>query len=159
MTEKKLTHADEKGNARMVDVGEKEISRRTAEASGRIIMKPDTLQMIRDYRTKKGDVVAAARIAGIQAAKKTWDLVPLCHPISLDSVEIDIFPEENNSLIVKSTVQCTARTGVEIEALTAVSVALLTVYDMCKSVDREMEITEIKLQRKSGGRSGEYVRT
>lgn len=155
-----LTHLDAHGRARMVDVGDKPITHRVAVATGRIHMQPDTLQMIVSGGHAKGDVLAVARIAGIMAAKKTAELVPLCHPLALTSVSVELEPNSETGCIV-----CTARTetrdqtGVEMEALTAVQVALLTVYDMCKAVDRGMQIDGVRLLEKSGGRSGEWRAT
>lgn len=150
-----LTHIDERGAARMVDVSEKPVTLRVAKASGLVIMKPSTLRMISDGAAAKGDVMAAARIAGIAAAKRTGDLIPLCHPLGLDAVSVTITPCEK----ILATTTTLGRTGVEMEALTAVSVAALTIYDMCKAVDRAMEISQIVLQEKSGGRSGVYRRS
>ena len=142
-----LTHFDSQGASRMVDVGAKEVTPRHARASGLVQMKPETLALIRNRQLAKGDVLEVARLAGIMATKKTSDLIPLCHPLSLDSVRIE------------SEVRVTARTGVEMEALTAVSIAALTIYDMCKSVDRGMTIESIALEEKSGGKSGHFVRS
>lgn len=152
-----FTHFDEKGQAVMVDVGAKEVTTREAIARGEIRMKPETLDLILEGRAKKGDVLAVARIAGIMGAKKTPELIPLCHPLSLDAVTVEFFPDRKRSSIeIESRVRITARTGVEMEALTAVAVAGLTVYDMCKAVDRSMVVTEIRLMEKSGGRSGHF---
>jgi len=157
MTTKPLSHIDEEGAARMVDVGEKDVSRRRAVARGTIRMSSDAFQAVRDG-SGKGDVLQVARIAGIQAAKKTSDLVPLCHPIALDSVQLDLSMDEESSTVdVEATVSCSGRTGVEMEALSAVSVALLTVYDMAKAIDRAMVIGPIQLVEKSGGRSGVWT--
>ena len=156
---KKLTHLDKEGKAKMVDVSEKEMTLREAVARGRVCMKPATVRMILDKTVPKGDVVATARIAGIMAAKRTGDLVPLCHPLNLTSVAVEITVDEKNSLVnIESKVRIVCRTGVEMEALTAVSVAALTIYDMCKAVDREMTISDIMLMEKRGGRSGEFKR-
>jgi len=156
---KKLTHLDKEGKAKMVDVSEKEMTLREAVARGRVCMKPATVRMILDKTVPKGDVVATARIAGIMAAKRTGDLVPLCHPLNLTSVAVEITVDEKNSLVnIESKVRIVGRTGVEMEALTAVSVAALTIYDMCKAVDREMTISDIMLMEKRGGRSGEFKR-
>jgi cyclic pyranopterin monophosphate synthase len=155
-----LTHFDEKGRAVMVDVTEKDITTRQAVARGEIRMRPETLDLILEGRAKKGDVLGVARLAGIMAAKKTPDLIPLAHPLPLSSVKLDFFPDREQSLIeIEATVKVTSRTGVEMEALTAVAVAALTVYDMCKAVDREMIVSEIRLMEKSGGRSGVFKRT
>jgi len=141
----------------MVDVSNKRESRRVAVAEGLVTMKPKTLALIRSGGVKKGDVLQAARLAGIMAAKRTAELIPLCHPLPLASVVVELVPEEASSAVrITATVKITGRTGVEMEALTAVSVAALTVYDMCKSVDRGMRIGEIRLRRKSGGKSGTF---
>jgi len=154
----KMTHLDENGRAIMVDISQKTDTERVAIASGAVIMQPGTLEMIRSGEVKKGDVLAVARLAGIMAAKKTSDLIPLCHPLPLTSAKIDFeFVDENTLKIVAET-KTTYATGVEMEALTAASVAALTIYDMCKAVDRAMVIGEIKLEKKSGGRSGEFNR-
>ena len=155
-----LTHFDEKGQAHMVDVGQKEITVREAVARGEIRMKPDTLDLILEGRAKKGDVLGVARIAAIMGAKKTPDLIPLAHPLPLTSVKVEFFPDKERSLIeIEATVKVSARTGVEMEALTAVACAGLTIYDMCKAVDRSMVISEIRLMEKSGGRSGHFKRS
>lgn len=153
-----LTHFDAQGQAHMVDVGDKAMSRRVAVAAGRINMQPDTLRLITAGTAKKGDVLGIARIAGIQGAKKTSDLIPLCHPIGLTrvAVEFEVQPERN-SVTCTATAEVTGQTGVEMEALTAVQVALLTIYDMCKAVDRGMTITDVKLLEKHGGKSGSFV--
>jgi cyclic pyranopterin phosphate synthase len=157
MTEK-LTHFDERGAARMVDVGAKSETHRTATAAGFIRMLPATLEIVASGTAKKGDVLGVARIAAIQAAKKTSELVPLCHPVPLTSVNVEFMLDRKASRIeCRATVECTARTGVEMEALTAVQVGLLTVYDMCKAVDRGMTMEEIRLVEKHGGKSGSYV--
>jgi len=156
MTEK-LTHFDERGAARMVDVAGKDETHRVAVAGGSIRMLPATLALVRSGSAKKGDVLGVARIAAIQAAKRTSDLVPLCHPVPLTSVAVEFAIDEPGSRIdCRATVECTARTGVEMEALTAVQVALLTIYDMCKAVDRGMTMGDIRLLEKSGGKSGRY---
>jgi cyclic pyranopterin phosphate synthase len=156
MTEK-LTHFDERGAARMVDVGDKDETRRVAVAAGSIRMKPETLAIVASGTAKKGDVLGVARIAAIQAAKRTSSLIPLCHPVPLTSVAVEFtLDEKASSVACRVTAECTARTGVEMEALTAVSVALLTVYDMCKAVDRGMAISEVRLLEKSGGKSGAF---
>ncbi|MBW2309177.1 MAG: cyclic pyranopterin monophosphate synthase MoaC [Deltaproteobacteria bacterium] len=155
-----LTHLDEKGRAKMVDVGYKDKTPRVAVARGSVGMRPDTLKQIVERNTAKGDVLAVARVAGIMAAKKTSDLIPLCHPLPISFVSVDFFPDEESSLIeIEATVKNRERTGVEMEALTAVAVAALTIYDMCKAVDRAMVIDNIRLERKEGGRSGLYVRS
>lgn len=155
---KNLTHFDSSGQAHMVDVGDKAHTKRIAVASGNITMQASTLDLIKQGDTKKGDVLGIARIAAIQASKKTADLIPLCHPIPLTKVSVvfDI-DEANSSISCTVTTQTTGQTGVEMEALTAVSVGLLTIYDMCKAVDRGMMISEVKLQQKSGGKSGEWT--
>ena len=153
-----LSHFDERGASRMVDVGEKPETTRIARASGRVTMQPETLQLVRDRHLAKGDVLEVARLAGIQAAKRTWELIPLCHQVPLTSVTIDFsFPDER-SVRILATAQATARTGVEMEALTAVAVAGLTIYDMCKAVDRAMMLDEVCLEEKTGGRRGPYRR-
>ncbi|MDQ7785723.1 MAG: cyclic pyranopterin monophosphate synthase MoaC [Desulfomonilaceae bacterium] len=154
-----FTHFDEKGQALMVDVGEKDTTVREAVARGEIRMQPETLNLILEGRAKKGDVLAVARLAGIMAAKKTPDLIPLAHPLPLSSVKIEFSPDRERSLIeIEARVKVTARTGVEMEALTAVACAGLTIYDMCKAVDRGMTISRIRLMEKSGGRSGSFKR-
>ena len=153
-----LSHFDETGASRMVNVGGKAVSVRLARASARIGMLPATLALVRDRQVSKGDVLEVARLAGILAAKRTADLIPLCHALPLDAVTLDFeFPDEV-TLVVLASVQATAKTGVEMEALTAVSVAALTVYDMCKSVDRGIVIQQVQLDEKSGGASGHFVR-
>jgi cyclic pyranopterin phosphate synthase len=157
MTEK-LTHFDERGAARMVDVGAKAETHRTATASGFIRMLPATLEIVASGTAKKGDVLGVARIAAIQAAKKTSELVPLCHPVPLTAVDVEFSLDRDGSRIeCRATVECTARTGVEMEALTAVQVGLLTIYDMCKAVDRGMTMESIRVLEKHGGKSGSYV--
>lgn len=153
-----LTHLDEKGRARMVDVGEKSVTRREAVAAGELSMEPATLARILAGDMPKGDVLAVARTAGIMAAKKTSDLIPLCHPLPLDRVEVALDACGDDKLEIKVTVSVTAKTGAEMEALTAVTVAGLTVYDMCKAVDRSMTLDNVRLLEKSGGRSGHYKR-
>jgi cyclic pyranopterin monophosphate synthase len=153
-----LSHFDGSGASRMVDVSSKEVTERSATASGVVRMAPSTLAMILDRRVSKGDVFAVARLAGIMAAKRTGDLIPLCHPLGIDGVTVDFEPEGDSTVKVEATVTVRGRTGVEMEALTAVSIASLTIYDMCKSVDRGIEVDRIRLEAKSGGRSGEYRR-
>lgn len=154
-----LTHLDPAGGVRMVDVGDKEVTEREAVAIGTVRMKPETLSLIAEGVMPKGDVLTTAQVAGIMAAKRTPDLIPLCHPLDLAGVTVDLsLDRETSAVNVRSTVRLSARTGAEMEALTAVSVACLTVYDMCKAVDKDMEITGIRLVRKSGGKSGLYVR-
>ena len=153
-----LTHFDGQGQAHMVDVADKPATHRIAVAHGRIVMNPDTLAIILKGTVKKGDVLGIARIAGIMAAKKTSDLIPLCHPLALTRVAIDFLPVENDSSITcRATVETVGQTGVEMEALTGVQVALLTIYDMCKAVDRAMVITDVKLLEKHGGKSGSFT--
>jgi cyclic pyranopterin phosphate synthase len=155
----KLTHFDKEGRARMVDVGAKTPTRRIAVVSGKVIMKPDTLKRIIDKQIEKGDVFGIARVAGIMAAKRTGEIIPLCHPLSIDTVEIDFQPDVKQSEVrIETTVKSTGKTGVEMEALVATAAAALTIYDMCKAVDRGMKISEIMLLRKSGGKSGTYIR-
>ncbi|TNE84222.1 MAG: cyclic pyranopterin monophosphate synthase MoaC [Deltaproteobacteria bacterium] len=154
-----LTHTDDAGNARMVDVGDKQVTDREAVAEGVISLGPEALAAVVERRAKKGDVLAVAQLAGIQAAKRTSDLVPLCHPLPLTGVKVDLEVDEAASLIrVRARVRCTWRTGVEMEALTSVSAALLTVYDMLKAVDKGMEIGGVRLVSKRGGRSGTWER-
>lgn len=153
-----FTHFDEQGASRMVDVGDKPTTCRLARASGIVRMQATTRQLILDRQLAKGDVLEVARLAGIMAAKRTGDLIPLCHPLLLDAVSIAFAELEQDALRIEATVEVTAKTGVEMEALTAVSVAALTVYDMCKSVDRTMRIERIQLEEKRGGRSGRFVR-
>jgi len=154
----RLTHFDAQGASRMVDVGEKHVTVRTARASGRVGMRGETLRMIRDRRIAKGDVLEVARLAGIMAAKRTGEWIPLCHVVPLDAVAISFsFPDET-TVAIEAEARATARTGVEMEALVAVSAAALTIYDMCKAADRGMVIEQIRLEEKSGGRSGHFVR-
>ena len=153
-----LTHLDETGAARMVDVGEKAVTRRTACAQSVITMKPETLRMICEDRAPKGDVFACARIAGIMAAKKTSELIPMCHPIPIESVKIDIEAVSDTQVRIISTLRCSHKTGIEMEALTAASTAALTVYDMCKAVQKDMVITDVRLIEKTGGVHGDFHR-
>jgi cyclic pyranopterin monophosphate synthase len=156
---KKLTHIDKQGRVKMVDVTEKPSSQRKAVARGSVHMKPETIRLILDKEIPKGDVLCVARVAGISAAKKTGDLIPMCHPLNITAVDIDITPEiRKNKIDIQAEVKVTGQTGVEMEALTAVSVAALTIYDMCKAVDKEMVISDIMLIEKRGGRSGLYKR-
>jgi cyclic pyranopterin monophosphate synthase len=156
---KQLTHIDEQGAARMVDVGEKPDSERVATVTGVVYMKPETLHLIREGSLKKGDVLTVARLAGIMAAKKTSDLIPLCHPLVLTHISIDLTLNDKISAVdISATVRTTGKTGVEMEALTAVTVAALTVYDMAKAVDRDMRISDIQLVEKRGGVHGDYLR-
>ena len=153
----RLTHFDEAGRSKMVDVSEKEITLREAVASGIISMKPDTFRMIMNKKIVKGDVLEVAKIAGIMGAKKTSELIPMCHPLEITHVEMLFHPlEEESTIEIESRVKVRGRTGVEMEALVAVGTAALTIYDMCKAVDRGMVISNVKLLRKSGGKSGTY---
>ncbi len=154
-----LTHTDEKGNVRMVDVGEKAYTERKASAQAVITMKPETMRLIADGTMPKGDVFACARIAGIMAAKHTSDLIPMCHPIPISGIKIEIKPISETQVRIISKLKCTYKTGIEMEALTAASVAALTIYDMCKAVDRGMEISDVYVLHKEGGKSGTYDRS
>ena len=155
----KLTHLDVRGNARMVDVSGKPSTQREAVARGAIIMQPNTLRLIRDGEISKGDVLGVARIAGIMAAKKTSEIIPLCHPLNISSVSVDFaFDKKEGRITIESRVKIAGKTGVEMEALTAVAAAALAIYDMCKSVDKEMVISDIFLREKRGGRSGLFRR-
>lgn len=154
----RLTHLDATGNAHMVDVSDKHITSRSATAKAQVLMLPETLALILSGTAKKGDVLATARIAGIMAAKKTHELIPLCHPLMISKVSIDFVADEKTSAIeVTSKVRVEGKTGVEMEALTACSIAALTIYDMCKAVDRGMKITDLRLTEKSGGKSGTFT--
>lgn len=153
-----LTHIDDNGAARMVDVGEKEVTRRSASAQAVVSMQPQTLSLILSGGMPKGDVFACARIAGIMAAKRTWELIPMCHPLPIEGIEMEITPISDTDVRIVSTLRCTHKTGIEMEALTAASVAALTLYDMCKAVDRGMVIRDVMLLRKSGGKSGDFCR-
>lgn len=158
-TDKQLTHIDEQGSARMVDVSEKSITTREAVATATVAMQPETLALIAARDAKKGDVLAVARIAGIQAAKKCSDLIPLCHPLPLNSAEVSFELDESaNRVVVTAVCRVSAKTGVEMEAMTAASVAALTIYDMCKAVDRWMVIGDVRLEKKTGGKSGDWER-
>ncbi len=153
-----LTHFDAEGRAQMVDVGAKQETERSATASARVVMQPATLAAIQAGEIGKGDVLGVARLAGIMAAKRTPDLIPLCHPLALTSVKVDLACDERaNAVQIEATCKLKGRTGVEMEALTAASVAALTIYDMCKAIDRAMEIQDLRLLYKSGGKSGTYV--
>lgn len=154
----KLTHFNQSGEAHMVDVGEKAITQRTAVTEGFIKMQPETLQLILQGQHKKGDVLGIARIAGIMASKKTAELIPLCHPLPITHVDIELTAENKNSIHCKTTVKTNGQTGVEMEALCATQIALLTIYDMCKAVDRGMIMTDVRLLEKAGGKSGHWVR-
>ena len=152
-----FTHFDDQGNAHMVDVGGKEVTERVATAKGSVLMQPETIALIRQGGIKKGDVLSVARLAGIMGAKKTPDLIPLCHPLALTSVSVDLTVDpDRNAVDITATCKLSGKTGVEMEALTAVSVAALTVYDMCKAVDKGMRLSDIRLVHKSGGKSGTY---
>ena len=155
----RLSHVDARGNVQMVDVGAKPVTERVAVARAVVRMRPETLRLITGRRIAKGDALAAARIAGIMAAKRTAELIPLCHPLAVEVVGVNFTPRGTNRLEIEATVKISGKTGVEMEALTAVSVAALTIYDMCKAVDRGMTITDVQLIAKSGGRSGAYRRT
>ena len=156
---RRLTHLDRRGRARMVDVSAKDVTRREAVARGEVTMRSETLARITAGALPKGDVLAVARLAGVMAAKRTADLIPLCHPLPLSHVDVDLTPDSAGArVLIEARVAVEARTGVEMEALTAVAVAGLTLYDMCKAVDREMTISEIRLVEKRGGKSGTFVR-
>ena len=153
-----LTHFNEQGRAKMVDVTEKAVARRIAVAAGEVHMAPDTMAHIKNGTMKKGDVLAVAPLAGIPAAQHTWAPIPLCHPLPLTGIDITFHLSDNPCMVeIQAAVSCTGVTGVEMEALTAVSVAALTIYDMCKAVQKDMHITNIRLLRKSGGKSGDYI--
>ena len=152
-----LTHFNQQGRAKMVDVTEKDITFRQAEAEGRVRMAPETVGLIRAGGVSKGDVLAVAQVAGILAAKRTHELIPMCHPLRLTAVDLS-FALEEDAVYIRSQVKCRGETGVEMEALTAASAAALTIYDMCKAVQRDMEITDVRLCRKSGGKTGDYVK-
>jgi len=156
----KLTHFDDEGKALMVDVGDKPMTKREALAAGEVRMNPATLKQILDHKMEKGDVFAVARLAGIMGAKQTSNLIPLCHPLPITSVEVDFATDPEKGIVrIGALTKVTGQTGIEMEALTAVSIAALTIYDMCKAVDKEMEIGQIRLLKKSGGRSGTFERT
>ncbi|UFJ39342.1 cyclic pyranopterin monophosphate synthase MoaC [Brevibacillus humidisoli] len=154
-----LTHFNEQMRAKMVDISDKETTKRVAVACSQVKMTPQTLQRIRDGRIDKGDVLAVAQVAGIMAAKKTWEIIPMCHPLPLSGIDIRFSFESDDTLAVEVEVKTTGRTGVEMEALTAASVTVLTVYDMCKAMDKEMVLGPTYLQSKTGGKSGEFVRS
>ncbi len=158
MTQKpRLSHIDDAGRARMVDVTDKDVTDRVAKARGRIIMQPETLALLLRGEIAKGNVLTTAQIAGVMAAKKTHELIPMCHPLLLTGIKVDLTPDEaTNAVEITASVRTTGKTGVEMEALTAVTVAGLTVYDMCKAVDRGMRIEDVRLVAKSGGASGDY---
>jgi cyclic pyranopterin monophosphate synthase len=153
-----LTHFDDQGASRMVDVGDKPVTSRVARASGRLVMQPATLARIKNRDLAKGDVLEVARLAGIMAAKRTGELIPLCHPLPLDALTIGFVLLDDRTLAIESEARATAKTGVEMEALVAVSTAALTIYDMCKAIDKGMVIVQIQLEEKSGGKSGHFVR-
>jgi cyclic pyranopterin phosphate synthase len=153
----KLSHIDADGKAVMVDVSDKDVTERTASAAGSVLMAAETMRLVQEGGVKKGDVLSVARLAGIMGAKKTPELIPLCHPLALNAIDVDlVLDPERNAIDITATCRVAGRTGVEMEALTAVAVAALTIYDMCKAVDRGMRLTDIRLVRKSGGRSGDY---
>lgn len=156
MTE--LSHFDEHGQSRMVDVGDKAITRRLAIAEASVLMLPETLRIVQSGKSGKGDVLAVARIAGIMGSKRTSDLIPLCHPLFIEKANVEFSFPDDHRVLVTASVSCEAKTGVEMEALMAASVAALTIYDMCKAVDRSMQIESVRLIEKSGGRSGLYLR-
>ncbi len=158
MNDPKLTHIDENGASRMVDVSNKNITERIASAHATVTMNTQTFSLIMDKQVAKGDVLEVARVAGIMAAKKTSELIPMCHPLNINSVKIDYTDNSKNTIEITSEVKITAKTGVEMEALTAVSVCALTIYDMCKSADKSMLISDIYLARKTGGKSGTFER-
>ncbi len=153
----KLSHIDDDGKASMVDVSDKDVTERSATARGAVVMAPDTMRLIAAGEVKKGDVLSVARLAGIMAAKKTPELIPLCHPLALNAIDVELtLDPDRNAVLISATCRVKGRTGVEMEALTAVAVAALTIYDMCKAVDRTMRLTDIRLVEKSGGRSGTF---
>lgn len=156
---KRLTHLDKEGRAKMVDISEKPLTQREAVAKGSVYMKPETLRLIEDKKVPKGDVLCVSRVAGIMAAKRTTEVIPMCHPLNITSVDIKLnLDSKKNKVDIEACVKILGQTGVEMEALTAVSVAALTIYDMCKAVDKEMVISDIMLMEKRGGRSGVYKR-
>ncbi len=155
----KLSHLDAEGKARMVDVSGKDVTERIAIAHGTIFMRAETLSLIMEKKVEKGDVFSVARVAGIMAAKKTSELIPMCHPLNITSVEIELTPQNNPPRVeIEAVVKVTGKTGVEMEAMTAAAVAGLTIYDMCKAVDREMTVSNVRLVKKSGGKSGTFIR-
>ncbi len=156
---KRFTHLDKEGRAKMVDISEKPLTRREAVAKGSVFMKPETLRLIEDKKVPKGDVLCVSRVAGLVAAKKTSELIPMSHPLNITSIDIDFsLDSKKNKIDIEASVKILGQTGVEMEALTAVSVAALSIYDMCKAVDKEMVITDIMLMEKRGGRSGDFKR-
>ena len=152
-----LSHFDQNGASRMVDVGGKEVTARSARAEATVTMSPETMNLVRDRKVAKGDVLEVARLAGIMASKRTGDLIPLCHPLRIDSATVDFEIVDDRTVRIESAVSVQARTGVEMEAMTAVMIAALTVYDMCKSADRSIQVNSVRLLEKSGGKSGRYV--
>jgi cyclic pyranopterin phosphate synthase len=156
MTE--LTHFDEEGRARMVDVSGKKVTKRKAIASANVIMKPKTLKTIKESKMAKGDVLSVAKVAGIMAAKRTSELIPMCHPLEISNIDITFNLKGKNRIQIKSKVKCLGKTGVEMEALMAAIISALTIYDMCKAVDRKIVISDIKLLKKTGGKSGTFIR-
>ena len=158
MTEQRLSHIDDAGRARMVDVTAKDETMRVAVAKGRVVMKPETLRLLLRGEIAKGNVLTTAQVAGVMAAKRTHELIPMCHPLLLTGIDVELAPDEAASAVeITATVRTTGKTGVEMEALTAVAVAALTVYDMCKAVDRGMRLEAVRLVRKSGGKSGDWT--
>ncbi len=153
----KLSHIDDDGKASMVDVSDKDVTERSATARGAVVMAPNTMRLIEAGEVKKGDVLSVARLAGIMGAKKTPELIPLCHPLALNAIDVELtLDPDRNAVLISATCRVKGRTGVEMEALTAVAIAALTIYDMCKAVDRAMRLTDIRLVEKSGGRSGTF---
>ena len=153
----KLSHIDDDGKAAMVDVSDKDVTERSATAQGAVVMAPNTMRLIEAGEVKKGDVLTVARLAGIMGAKKTPELIPLCHPLALNAIDVELtLDPDRNAVLISATCRVKGRTGVEMEALTAVAIAALTIYDMCKAVDRAMRLTDIRLVEKSGGRSGTF---
>ena len=155
---RQLTHFDREGRAKMVDVSGKKVTKREAVVSADVVVNPKTLKMIKEKRMAKGDVLSVAKVAGIMAAKRTSELIPMCHPLKISNIEITFNLKGKNRIQIKSKVKCLGRTGVEMEALTAAAVSALTIYDMCKAVDREMVISNVKLLMKTGGKSGTFIR-
>jgi len=153
-----LTHFDKEGRAKMVDVSGKKVTKREAVVSADVVVNPKTLKMIKEKRMAKGDVLSVAKVAGIMAAKRTSELIPMCHPLKISNIEITFNLKGKNRIQIKSKVKCLGRTGVEMEALTAAAVSALTIYDMCKAVDREMVISNVKLLMKTGGKSGTFIK-
>lgn len=157
--QKDFTHFNEQGRAKMVNVGEKQVSERTALAAARVLVNPETFRLIRSGGMKKGDVLTVAQIAGVMGAKKTSELIPMCHPVMIDGIDLELTLDESRYAVdIRATISCAGRTGVEMESLTAVSTAALTVYDMCKAVQKDIVITDIRLLRKAGGIHGDFIR-